>query len=131
MEYQCPHLIICGCCGETTCPLCSTPFGIRHPCDVYELRSCPTPHPTYPTAKLSLNPLPLPSYSPSNIPTDVSTKNYSKCAKESKRAIECGAKGGRNACCPGLVCHHHQYWRCVQGKILQTHDDYYFMLTLK
>jgi len=69
-----------------------------------------------PTAKLSLNPSPLPSYSPSNIPTDISTKNNSKCAKESKRAKECGAKGGQNACCPGLVCHHHQYWRCVQEK---------------
>ena len=66
-------------------------------CNIYELRSCPTPH-------LSSSP-------------STSIKSNSKCAKESKRAKECEVKGGRNACCTGLVCYRHQHLRCVQGKI--------------
>jgi len=39
-----------------------------------------------------------------------------------KRARECytrmfpNRKGGPELCCPGLVCHNHQWWRCVEAK---------------
>ena len=89
------------------------------------------PSTTDPVSQFSFDRLPLPSYSPLNIPTDVSTKKNFEYTKESKKAKECGAKGGWNACCPGLACHHHQNWRHTQGKILQTCNDYHFLLMLK
>ena len=38
-----------------------------------------------------------------------------QCAAENKKSKECGAKGGKDACCPGLIFHEHQSWRCVKG----------------
>jgi len=30
--------------------------------------------------------------------------------------MSCGAKGGKSLCCPGLVCHAYQFWRCVKDE---------------
>jgi len=48
---------------------------------------------------------------PSFSPTVSSTNN---CATENKRSMSCGAKAGKNNCCPGLLCHNYQSWRCVK-----------------
>lgn len=39
-----------------------------------------------------------------------------QCAAENKRSKECGAKGGKDTCCPGLICHEYQSWRCVKDE---------------
>ena len=39
------------------------------------------------------------------------------CAAENEKSTGCGSKKGKSMCCPGLVCHEIQYWRCVRGKI--------------
>jgi len=37
----------------------------------------------------------------------------SLCAIENEKSLACNSKKGKDVCCPGLVCHHYQYWRCV------------------
>jgi len=37
----------------------------------------------------------------------------SLCAIENEKSLACNSKKGKDECCPGLVCHHFQYWRCV------------------
>ena len=66
------------------------------------------------------------SATPSN---DLSSTSPStaKCAGKNKPAVRCGAKYGEKSCCHGLVCHAHQFWRCVEGKIFKT----YFSHVLK
>ena len=63
------------------------------------------------------------TYSPTS--TNSLTANYSPtvtfspitCAAENEKSTGCGSKKGKSMCCPGLVCHEIQYWRCVRGKI--------------
>ena len=38
------------------------------------------------------------------------------CGVEHTRSLECSGNGGPDKCCPGLVCHEYQTWRCVTGK---------------
>jgi len=35
------------------------------------------------------------------------------CAVDGEKSLDCGAKKGLRSCCPGLVCHETQFWRCV------------------
>jgi len=37
----------------------------------------------------------------------------SLCAIENEKSLACNSKKGKDVCCPGLVCHRYQYWRCV------------------
>jgi len=72
-----------------------------------------TEHPTKATSK-------IPSLSQTMNPTKKLTTfapTKSKeliCAPENEKAMDCGAKDGKKACCPGLVCHYYQFWRCVK-----------------
>jgi len=80
-----------------------------------------TPSSSKPTISPSYDPSTQPSNPPLSFkvlmsPTFDHTMSPSvrKCAGENKRARECGASGGKDLCCPGLVCHDYQYWRCVK-----------------
>merc|ERR1712176_1068734 len=77
---------------SSTCQSCTSengPYGPWNNC-VFSLQEEPTPS-----------------------PTDSPTKESSLCAIENEKAIACGSKKGNEVCCPGLVCHRYQYWRCV------------------
>jgi len=52
-------------------------------------------------------PTPAPSYLHSTSPTEIA------CSGENQRSKSCGGHFGEDECCPGLVCHYYQSWRCV------------------
>jgi len=39
-----------------------------------------------------------------------------KCAEEHKVSFDCSGRSGPEMCCPGLVCHEYQFWKCVQDQ---------------
>merc|ERR1712151_265800 len=45
------------------------------------------------------------------------------CGKEGKRSLECSGNGGPDKCCPGLVCHRYQTWRCVKDEKKECSDE--------
>merc|ERR1711862_397029 len=53
----------------------------------------------------------IPTKSPTTAVTSAATTS---CAIENNKSLFCGAKTGEELCCPGLVCHVHQYWKCVK-----------------
>merc|ERR1719273_887431 len=57
-----------------------------------------------------------PTDSPTDAPTDSEQEEEEEeqlCAIENEKAIACRSNKGKEVCCPGLVCHRYQYWRCV------------------
>jgi len=52
---------------------------------------------------------------PPKTPTFTPSKQM-VCAVVNERSQECNSKGGKTKCCPGLVCHKNQSWRCVEEK---------------
>lgn len=38
----------------------------------------------------------------------------STCAAEWEKSTGCGSDLGKDQCCPGLVCHSYQWWKCVK-----------------
>jgi len=84
-----------------------------------ETTNAPTASPSYsPTSELSNAFTASPTYSSTSEPTNAFTASLDSCpagfAKETERARECGARGGPAQCCPGLVCHDYQTWKCAK-----------------
>lgn len=89
-------------------------------------RPSDTPSPSFqPTNKVRSSSLPSNSLQPSENhsfsfqPSDAPSSQSSYpayCAAENERSRSCGGSGGKDTCCPGLVCHKHQNWKCVQDQ---------------
>ena len=75
--------------------------------------STPSEKPSYkPTATLSVELSANPSTS-----AYPSLSSSPTCAEENQSTTQCTSiYGGAEFCCPELVCHKYQGWKCVKGK---------------
>jgi len=53
------------------------------------------------------------NYDPDMIPQRELQMGESLCAVDGEKSLDCGSGDGKQSCCPGLVCHAVQTWRCV------------------